>query len=219
MSEKPILFSTPMVRAIQKLIKTMTRRLNGLKEINENPDQWSICQFAYDRRTGLRVEVTFKDHERNLKHIKIPYQIGDILWVRETWTDPTPDKCGYPILYKADLPMHWDACDTEHGDEVTLRVEDYKWRPSIFMPRAACRLFLKVKNVRVERLQDITEEDARAEGVSPNMTSIAATRPEEIPAIHQIEFIKLWNSLNAKRGYGWDSNPWVFVVDFEVIKP
>jgi hypothetical protein len=80
----------------------------------------------------------------------------------------------------------------------------WKKKPSIFMPRAAARLFLRVKNVRAERLQDISEEDAIAEGVD-------GIEPGEL----FFNFIALWNSLNAKRGYGWEANPWVWVYTFE----
>ena len=76
---------------------------------------------------------------------------GDILYVRETWCDPTPDQSGYPILYKADMPMHWDAEDVEFGKEVTLKAEDYKWRPSIHMPKEYARIFLRVTDVRVRK--------------------------------------------------------------------
>lgn len=84
---------------------------------------------------------------------------------------------------------------------------DLKWRPSIHMPRHACRITLEVTNVRVQRIQDISEEDARAEGVYPQDAIINASC--------RWLFRRLWDSINAKRGYGWDANPWVWAVTFE----
>lgn len=117
---------------------------------------------------------------------RAPYQTGDILWVRETWRKWTG---GYS--YKADAPA-W-AC---------------MWRPSIHMPKAAARIFLLVTDVRVERVQDISGEDCIREGVEIEALSVGEAFTRGI-------FNGIWDSINAKRGYGWDSNPWVWAYTFE----
>lgn len=147
-----------------------------------------------------------KEYENANLHSK--FKIGDILWVRETW------QVGYGglnYIYKAD-------CDNRLYSET-------KWKPSIFMPKAACRNFLKVTNVRIERLHDITQSDAISEGIE-----IVGTKDEYIfYKNYQDEkvffqrpdysFCTLWDSINTKV-YRWKSNPWVFVYDFEkTIKP
>jgi len=143
--------------------------------------------------------------------------IGEILWVRETWAQLDMDYQavsgkldiqefkGCPIAYKADndAPGHFNC-----------------WRPSIHMPRTAARIFLKVVNIRVERLQDITAKDAQAEGIKLNCKHddyVCSAHPcdfEETIACKDY-FKNLWDGINQKRGYGWDTNPWVWVVEFE----
>jgi hypothetical protein len=114
-----------------------------------------------------------------------PFRRGGTLWVRETWQWNTPPS-GY--IYRADdIAGHIDS----------------GWRPSIFMPREACRLRLEVTDVRVQRLQDISEEDAEDEGVQPSEMALSP----------RAAFERLWDSINAKRA-PWDSNPWVWCVSF-----
>jgi len=194
---RPILFSTPMVEAILQGQKKMTRRVAKV----DNPENWkksisgtSIVQTApYD--------------------VKLPrFKAGDILWVRETWS--TTDECGlYPpwpstgehFMYKADDPCCEDA-------------KKARWFPSIHMPRRAARIFLRVTSVRVERVQDITPHDAWCEGCRiGNSFSWDEHIPELQQACRDVAFKSLWDSLNAKRGYGWDANPWVWVIEFERI--
>jgi hypothetical protein len=206
--EKPILFSTPMVQGIQKLLKTMTRRLNGLQEINKNPDQWALDAEEYS--PNGYIVTFFNSNTKQYLNIKCPWTVGDILWVRETWLE-------YKGIYyyKADDPF-------KELDKLLSGKSFFKWRPSIFMPREATRLFLEVKNVRVERLQDITEEDARAEGVKdpydyqnpdfyeqPHMRGIG---------YYKSAFAGLWDSLNKKRGYPFSLNCWVWVIEFERVE-
>lgn len=203
MAIKPILFNTEMVRAIREGRKTETRRVIPIKQIEDvlsspcrlsNPDI-PDCNF---------IEILC-----NLR-----YQKDDVLWVRETWCDPTPDQSGWPLLYKADMPMHWDAEDTEHGQEVNLREEDYHWRPSIHMPRETARIFLHVTDVWAERLQDITEKAAQAEGLYHGPMILGSTLMCEA----RTGFILLWDhTIDRKKIdlYGWDANPWVQVVQFE----
>ena len=122
-----------------------------------------------------------------------PYGVpGDRLWVRETWFQ------GYATVYRADYPGDQAGPSGDPAD---------KWRPSIHMPRWASRITLEVTGVRVERVQDISIGDAYAEGISDgNWLS-----PVE-------KFILLWDGIYAKRGYSWESNAWVWVVEFEVTK-
>jgi len=192
MKEIPILFSTAMVRAIIDGRKTVTRRVckcpvSLIEELKE------VDGFAWFGNCGV-----WKS--------EMPYQVGDTLWVRETWCNIEDD-----IHYKADYIYRADG----------LYENDYwlKWRPSIHLPRKAARLFLRVTDVRAERLQDITNEDAIKEGVgfyTPRFeTDIATSASESTTA--RTKFCSLWDSLNARRGYGWDANPWVFRVGFEKI--
>jgi hypothetical protein len=115
---------------------------------------------------------------------KCPYgQVGDVLWVRETWKWDIFTG-GYFALYRADYSTNFGA----------------KWKPSIHMPFEACRLFLKITNIRVERLQEITCKDVLAEGMDSG---------------HDSSFITLWQSINGAKS--WDSNPWVWVIEFKRI--
>jgi len=187
MAEKPILFSTEMVRATLDGRKTQTRRVIK-PQPGEHPDDDGYVTSILNR---------------------CPYDVENTLWVRETWAIEDTY-----IIYRADLD-NWS------------HLKNVKWRPSIHMPREAARLFLLVKDVRVERLQDITEEDARAEGFSPNdiitanldlgtpVMSCEYTGPAETA---RNSFRVTWDKLNAKYGYGWDANPWEWVISFERIE-
>jgi len=204
--EIPILFSTPMVQAILANRKTMTRRTRNLEEINNNPGQWEFVE------TVGRSALFQNKKTGELRYIRCPYgQPGDILWVRETWYKNYPHEYG----------RYWYRADGEEIDMPTIyggtaiygKADGLKWRPSIHMPREAARLFLTNKKVRVERLWDISEEDALKEGSRPgdkyggeNSTPALTSRQS---------FMWLWQRLNAKRGYGWDKNPYVWVVEFE----
>jgi hypothetical protein len=191
---KPIIFSTPMVQAILEGRKTQTRRVI---KVDDAPENWEIS------RAGTSI-VRTEPYD-----VKLPrYAAGDILWVREAWckneNPNSPNYGGYE--YYADY-------EGAHCQSLI------KWRSPIFMPREAARLFLKVKTVRVERLHDITENDARNEGVKdpydyqePSYYNQPHVRGMEI---NKSAFAGLWDSLNAKRGYGWDTNPLVWVYEFE----
>lgn len=187
---KPIIFCTDMVRAIQDGRKTMTR--------------WviKVPPFPYSEVEDGGLMLCDKDGDWHDAVKCSPIQPGNILWVRETWMPETEQGIhtgGY--IYKAtDKP--------EPDGESPLR-----WRPSIHMPRAAARLFLRVTDVRVERVQDITDSDAKAEGCFPGMQLAG---PNSSPAHTARQgFMWLWQRLNDKRGYGWIANPWVWVIEFE----
>mgnify|MGYP000932406226 FL=1 len=185
---KPIIFSTPMVQAILDGRKTQTRRV-----IIPQPDRF----FEVDDTPG---NFHIYDVEWGLGRIYPKYQVGDILWVRETWATVSSGIIEYKATY---IEPYTGSTEIDHiGKKIT-------WRPSIHMPREAARIFLKVTNIRVERLQEITEEYAIAEGMSKTLVDgvvfISAKG----------NFHVFWDSLNIKRGYGWDTNPWVWVVEFE----
>lgn len=210
---KPILFSTPMVKAILDGRKTMTRRVikpqptimaNG-KPLNGYND--SMIKAAGEFPTPK-------------------YQPGDILWVRETWgigTRPDPMQGWVDgVEFKADeafideiesLPLY--HTDNEALFELYSNDERKGWHPSIFMPREASRLFLRVTDVRVERVQDILCGDMQREGCIPKTVTGGQWQQWQ----HDY-WIPLWDSIYVKRGYGWDKNPWVWVYSFErVDKP
>jgi len=203
MKERPITFSGEMVVAILAGKKTQTRRVVKLQ-----PDPgWRI--FEHDGEFIVRDEggnVAF-DHEA-----RCPYSGVDRLWVRERWSTPSFWDSHPP----RDLPPH-EIPIVYHADGAgaTPHFKTGKTRPSIFMPRWASRITLEVKRVLVERVQDITEEDARAEGVEPMIPGqlTAAGIPP-----HAYAFRCLWMRLNDKRGHGWAANPWVWVVEFERVK-
>ena len=188
---KPILFSTPMVRAILDGRKTQTRRVI---KIDDAPENWkkSIAGTSIVRTSPYDAKLS-------------RYAPGDILWVRETWTPFCVNKtsCRNSIL------AHPDYCYKATVDKDCVDKLGCKWRPSIHMPRAAARIFLRVTNVRAERLQEISEANAIKEGLIRTILDGAVF----ISA--KGHFRVLWDSLNAKSGYGWDTNPWVWVIGFE----
>jgi hypothetical protein len=211
MKERPILFSGEMVRAILAGRKTQTRRV-----IKPQPEL----------RTGVwggpYLASTKKNHKVGSGDQSCPYgEPGARLWVRETWRTVKT----YDHLKPSDIPMgdagRWPVVWTKTSFLYSDYIEKYvgKWRRSIFMPRWASRITLEVTDVRVERVQSITRNDAKAEGVSnrwhwgpdrdPNLFLRGTLNP------YVANFSVLWDSINSKRGYGWDVNPWVWVVVFQ----
>ena len=205
--ERPILFSAAMVKAIIEGRKTMTRRVVK-------------CSRALDTCGLMPLEPDVE---------KCPYgQPGDRLWVRETWAavrfseddvreshDIPPAKTDYwTTAYKADVVYE------ENRDD-----RGFAWRPSIHMPRWASRITLEVTAVRVERLQEITEADARAEGIALEPCSAGhhmryglwTGKKHACNDSAKVVYMDLWEAINAERGFGWDVNPWVFVIEFKRI--
>jgi len=203
MTERPIIFSAPMVRAILEGRKTQTRRV--LKPIPKYKDgSWS---HSGGERWHLEKRVP-QDHGRVFIADRgdwwCPFgSIGDRLWVRETFTTNGPAK----IDYRAD------------GDPAcAYRI---RWMPSIHMPRWICRITLDVVAVRVERLQEISEDDMQAEGVDwlrvlvNGAVEYRNVGPAAAYATRPILWRALWDNLNAKRGHSWNANPWVWVIEFK----
>ena len=189
----PILFNTEMVRAILDGRKTCTRRI--CKDANECtvPD---MEFYNADRRTYAVHNFVDKEHTEQLSTAErtCPICTGDILYVRETWKEAPK---GY--YYYED----WQRNDIA---DVT------KWKPSIHMPKEATRIWLKVTDVRVERLQDITSEQISREGVEVEYPHVLNGEEK------RYAFSTLWNSTIKKSDlnrYGWDANPWVWVIEFE----
>ena len=184
MAIKPILFNTEMVRAILDGRKSCTRRL--VKFLPGENSQW----------TGYIKDGLMLYNGRNEPCIrKAPYQPGDTLYVRETWKK-APN--GY-YYYE----------DWQRGDIADLT----KWKPSIHMPKEAARIWLRVTDVRVERLQEINAEGIRNEGISSMAVHVGDME------IALKEWKNLWNSTVKKSDincYGWDANPWVWVIEFEM---
>lgn len=210
MAIKPILFNTEMVRAILEGKKTCTRRL-------VKHDVESILNSPYHKK---HPEV--EDRQIISKLCQPPYQPGDILYVRETfaWSpcwdcglDTEPGGCSNETdkIYKEKeygCYMYRASCeDNEYPSADT-------WHPSIHMPKEAARIFLKVKAVRVERLQEITGQDVLKEGLNSHVHPQAFY----FDGNQREMFEKLWNSTIKKSDierYGWDANPWVCVIEFE----
>lgn len=202
MKERPILFSAEMVRAILDGRKTQTRRVvKGMALDWLQPGMFSP-KFVADPANYLS-----------------PYgYAGDRLWVRETWQIVYERMDGQRFTYPIEgARQRWIEYAASPRDEH----EPPKWRPSIFMPREFSRITLEVVNVRVERVQEISREDAKAEGVS-NLWRWDQARNEKHPE-HFVRgvlnpfvanYSMLWDEINGKRGFGWDVNPWVWVIEF-----
>lgn len=180
MKERPILFSGQMVRAILDDTKTQTRRVVRGQVLGDLRPMMLMRGRAWDGSQFQNAEIS-----------KGYGDIGDRLWVRETWREGDYGS----IFYRAD--EEWD--------------KEIGWKPSIFMPRTHSRLSLEVAGVRVERVQEISEEDALAEGVIRR--PIEGEPDLSLPARDGYQW--LWDTLNAKRGFGWDTNPWVWVIEFK----
>lgn len=203
MAIKPILFNTEMVRAILDGRKTCTRRLVRFLP-GKNP-QWT----GYIRNGLMLYNGRNEPCIRNL-----PYQPGDILYVRETW--------GYPIFLNSDKQYVFRA---DKIAESGFKNDSHIWHPSINMPKEAARIWLKVTDVRMERLQDITPKDAKNEGVGNLFYEDIAyseknygTEVDPEYGIAKEQFAWLWESTIKKSDidrYGWGANPWVWVIEFE----
>ena len=196
----PILFNTEMVRAILDGRKTVTRRL-----IKSQPPYDVQCPLGYCT-DGYKSEIgkfAFGSHKDGGKMIfcKPPYQPGDILYVRETWGE------GYEegtYIYRAD--------DKLAGLPTFKESSKLIYHPSIHMPKEVARIWLKVTNVRVERLQEITSEQIGREGVEVEYPHVLNGEEK------RYAFSTLWNSTIKKSDtdrYGWDANPWVWIIEFE----
>jgi hypothetical protein len=206
---KPILFSTPMVIAILDGRKTQTRRVIKDKDITNWFDiDVDGKPIAYiDQETGDSYPPTHR----------AKYQPGDILWVQETWkVIRLLENMQMQFEYRADgLISKTIDFLLDRFTKFKKFADKHGWQSPYFMPREAARIFLKVTNVRVERLQEITVDDCRLEGCCSS--DCLQTGPHSPDCKCDTLFYNVWNDISAKRGYGWDTNPWVWVVKFERI--
>lgn len=206
MAEKPILFNTEMVKAILDGRKTQTRRL--VKVSHRGAAGFNVC---FRKSTGEFTGVYDWDDEESMYEDRTPApcQLGDILWVRETWCKWWLPHGEWQYRYKATTPYGNRGPVMPDSDDEPFTMP---WKPSIHMPKEAARLFLRVTGVRIQRLQEITSGEAVAEGIKSNLRS-----PSEA-ADALIAFEKLWNSTVKPADlplYGWEANPWVWVIEFE----
>ncbi len=231
---KPILFNTEMVKAILDGRKTVTRRVckitvNGGVSVSHNFCE--TCCYPEVNKDGICANF-FNADNIYVGAAKPPCQPGDILYVRETWNygyfDSSDEELCNATWFEA-MPIDYDGviinchyvyrADYTEKEQSEMGVEhddgSYRmdWRPSIHMPKEAARIFLRVTNVRVERLQDIDEGQARKEGFLNDIDFINGTGKSA--AKH---FADLWDStVNPDDKYGWIANPWVWVIEFERI--
>lgn len=215
MKERPILFSAPMVRAILADIKTQTRRtikgdLDDEERLHVGMYHPTVIDRQGDEQPGPEVFGAWTTNGEWA--MKCPYgQPGDRLWVRETFQQFSEDG---EILYKADK-AGFDAMNELKRDEFY----EARWRPSIHMPRWASRITLEVTGVKVERLQDISEADAAAEGIIRQST----TGWFSVPGLNgagttaRAGYALLWNSIHGPGS--WEANPWVWCVSFLRVSP
>lgn len=223
MAIKPILFNTEMVRAIMDGRKTCTRRM-----VKPQPDEKHTYQLGFVTDSTEKKEVGcfgfgINEYGGSIQYVKSQYQPGDILYVRETWERFECRNCEGDERGNCSKEPKKSVLDKTCGcymyratDEIS---GDAKWHPSIHMPKEAARIWLKVTNVRVERLQDITEDGAKAEGAIDNRGFIHSPENEYDRIYTAREhFIEIWDRTIKKSDldiYGWDANPWVWVIEFE----
>jgi len=199
MKVRPIIFSGDMVNAILAGNKTQTRRVI-------KPQPWLIDPAEKEYHKWECYDG------KNYYLIECPYgQPGDRLWVRETWglynTEPKDGPEKAMIFYKA-----------SDGENHELRYQ--LWRSPIFMPRWASRITLEIESVRVERLQEISTDDCIDEGIEDEFCIVANVpiTKDLVADIARDRFRELWDSINAKSGYGWDTNCWVWVIGFKKLE-
>ncbi len=190
-------FTPEMIRALLEKEKTQTRRLGGLKEVNKNPDDWILvfspivfypeARFVFENKlTGKKLAVG------------CPYGFGDIILATETWKicgfrlDKPELQIGYKTSSVKPYDAEWRTVDLSDHTKYT-QANYFIWHTGRFMPAFASRIKRVITNIRCQRIQDISEEDARAEGVAD-----------------RFHFSVLWDTIHRKGGMGWDYNPWVF---------
>lgn len=203
MSTKPILFNAEMVRAILDGQKTCTRRI--AKGAIPDDAMWGYTMFT--PKGCISCRGVYSD-EYGEKFFRLPCQQGDILYVRETWSHPIAPSYENKYVYRADEIA-------EDG----FKNDAHIWHPSIHMPKEAARIWLKVTGVRAERLLDITLEDIKKEGIWDDYKTYSEEYLENLRKVaYPKVFSKLWDSTIKKSDldrYGWNANPWVWVIEFE----
>jgi len=210
MKEHPILFSPDMVKAILDSRKTQTRRVVKIRPGDCFNTRRIIPGVVCDD-DGEYYGFCSEEH-----NYKCPYgKPGDHLWVRETWW-----KCPYitPKMWR-DGADTWPSIvyDADCTDADREQWKEWGWikKPSIFLPKNESRITLEIVNVRVERVGNISAMDCIAEGIKRSTYNLVVQRVYD----ETLRFKLLWDSINKKRGFGWDKNPWVWVIEFKKGKP
>jgi hypothetical protein len=209
--EKPILFSTEMVEAIIKGNKTETRRTRGLEEINKNPNDWANIDIQWGIDKCYISAINRKSGE--ILDIKCPYgTIHTKIWIRETWAlldFLVHDQEG--IVYKAsEIGKDWEAND-----------EAWTWKPSIHMSKKYARIWLRIESIGIDRLKNITKEEAIAEGIQVLENDVQYSYKDYLSnQVYYFDprnsFESIWDSINGEGA--WDFNPWVWVIKFSKLK-
>lgn len=223
----PILYATPLVQAINLDRKTKTRRTTGLETFNFNPNDWKFqrMEFLPDGKLHACFIPTDPNSVQGIYTASFPYgKIGDLLWVKET-------TCFVMIEHAHDLlegqreRTQYVYRASVHDDWMIYARQkySYRWTPSLFMPKAAARIWLEITDIKIERLKDISEEDAKAEGVEIIADGFKnyAKVPKIISTLKCFDkayysFLSLWESIN-----GYESselNPWVWVITFKKVE-
>ena len=221
--ERPILFSAPMVRAILEGRKTVTRRVMKPQPDTDATITVESYNVAVTNRHGYQEAgpeifgAWWRDGESGCK---CPYgKPGDRLWVRETWYCDHFEVMRGPYLKPDDLDIREaieDGTLVYAADGLTpYEQEQPTWKPSIHMPRWACRILLEITDVRVERLQDVSRADIRAEGLQcpPELAS------DDVSPNYRDWYPAAWRELWESTGGNWNANPWVWVVEFKRVTP
>lgn len=217
MADRPIIFSAPMVRALLEGSKTQTRRvLKPRGQQREWQADFGVCPSA--RIVGDAVQF---EHPRGGPYTcaRLPYAVGDRLWCREAWRTCAERDAVAPLSLPGDTPLLFECDDPERANTLAL------WgrlRAAMHMPRRYSRLTLTVTDVRVQRLQEISEDDARAEGSHPefeiNAADFIRRKSVDFKAIstHRLGFKHYWQRLYPDGPAAWDANPWCCAVTFTV---
>lgn len=202
--ERPILFSAPMVRAILEGRKTVTRRAVNPQPVLTEGSGFSWKGHLFGRGSDDR------ETSRNFSKHCCPYgKPGDRMWVRETWTRAGNGDPGY-LTYRATYP----DCLPPDLENIPP-ASDIRWKPSIHMFRRDSRILLEITDVRVERLQDISRSDIRAEGLE----CPAELASDDVTPNYRDWYPAAWRELWESTGGNWDANPWVWVVEFKKVTP
>ena len=199
--ETSILFTPENIDKTERGDKTCTRRLSGLDKVNENPGEWAVlCHSTDDPVWRFAHKTKTVSQGGGIVSIRCPFgTVGDWLYVKENWC---PRSDGALLLERVQKPFY----KIGDGENDMAKPKAWKWRSPLFMPKWAARLWLEITEVRVERVQEITETDAIAEGC------IDAYGPD----FHVGAFRKLWESINGPGS--WNRNDWVWVIGFRKVK-
>jgi hypothetical protein len=226
MKETPIIFQTDMIQAILEDRKDVTRRTYGLDEINKEPNKWEYqgIENCMPQNIHLFKYYGGRNESDAFLNVKCPYGgIGDRLWVRETWKIARYDyhKKVRTILYKAGglRNIEWNNFLEKNTKFAVSNIGDLEWRSAIHMFKWVSRLNLELVNVRAELIQETTHEDAIREGCyyKYNLKTQASCKlhPEVCDTASIHKYANLWDSINAKRGYSWQFNPFVWRLEFK----